>query len=152
MKLNGRTFLATFIFILSILPNACLIEQAIAIAADVVQSVSHHGEEGHHGHSNKAPSHHHDKEGHESDFCCDNPVYFYFTAHKKNDINHIYAVWQYFHLNQLYAEFEKRYSYISIYLIYRAQPIALLNRDRFALTSLLRSPPTSFPYSHRFTS
>ncbi|MDQ7054923.1 MAG: hypothetical protein Q9P14_19325 [candidate division KSB1 bacterium] len=139
MMLNARTYLATFIFIISVLPNACLIEQVLAWAVDVVQTDSHHAEKDHH--SNSAPSHRHDEEGHESDFCCDNPLYFYFASQKKQDTNKVYAVWQYLHLNYLYDEIEKRYSFLASYFTYCSQPIALRNRDRFALTSLLRSPP-----------
>ncbi len=142
MFLNARAFLATFIFIISILPNACFIEQVIAWAVEIVQTESHHHDEhASDDHHRSAPSHSHDEEGHEGEFCCDNPFYFYFVAQKKIDLKKTYQAWLHFQPAYVHDELEKKSLILSRYQILAVPPIAIRNRDRFAITSLLRSPP-----------
>ena len=141
--MNARIVVATFIFIISVLPNACLVEQAIAWVATAVHSESHghsHGGEDA-GHHKTAPSHSHDEEGHEVDFCCDNPFNFYYASQKKLDFKKIFHSSNWFHPTFIIDEGALTFVFSSKYRSLLFQPIALRHRDRFALSSLLRSPP-----------
>ena len=148
--MNARIFLATFIFIISVLPNACLVEQVIAWVAETVQAeAGEHGHEHEHEdeehHKTAAPSHSHDEEGHEVDFCCDNPFNFYYASQKKLEFEKIVhaASWTF---QVFIADEEAKSPFLgSKYRFILYQPVALRHRDRFALSSLLRSPPHRSP-------
>jgi hypothetical protein len=132
--MSARFFLSAFIVIMSVLPNACLVEQVVASVAEMIPHGPHQNS---HGDKQTAPSHSHDKEGHKEDFCCDNEFYRYFGFHTKIDFHPPNAI-LYFLKD---ASQVKNYFQFHGYLHHLRQPTSMRSRDKYALASLLHAPP-----------
>jgi hypothetical protein len=136
--MSAKFFLSASIVILSVIPNACLVEQAVASVAEVLPhrplETSHHNEK------QTAPSHSHDEEGHEANFCCDNETYRYIHSQQRIDFH---KVDQPNALPNLILDDTqvKDYFQFRIYLHRLKQPTSIRIRDKYALTSLLHAPP-----------
>ncbi len=135
--MNARIFFSFFILIMSVIPNACLVEQVVASVAEMVSQGPHQNS---HGNKQTAPSHSHDEGGHEEDFCCDNQSYLYFGSHTTIDLRQVYQpnAFLYFSID---ASQVKNYFQFHSYLHRLRQPTAMRDRDKYALTSLLHAPP-----------
>ena len=72
--MKTRLLIALFVLVVSVIPNACLVEQVIATVAEIFPQG--YDQESQH-HEGAIPSHSHDQEGHEEDFCCDSQLYLY---------------------------------------------------------------------------
>ena len=75
--MKTRILLSSCVLLLSVIPNACLVEQAIAAVAEIFPH-GHYRESQHH--EEATPSHSHDEEGSEHEFCCDNDAYPYLVT------------------------------------------------------------------------
>jgi len=138
---------SSLVFLLTITPHACLVEQVIASAAELLphshdEKADHHAAE--EGHANKTvPSHCHDESGDEATFCCDNEVYFYLTPEsdfQPEDIAYpisaMDVVWD-------TRSSKQRVEYRTYYLHRLKQPLHVRGRDTYALSCLLHAPPRS---------
>ncbi len=137
LSMSARIFLSSFILIMSVIPNACLVEQVVASVAEMVSQGPHQNS---HGDKQTAPSHSHDEEGHEEDFCCDNQSYRQIRSHKRIDFQEVYQpnAFLYFSTD---ASQVKNYFQFHSYLHRLRHPTAMRSRDKYALTSLLHAPP-----------
>lgn len=135
--MNAKLFFSFFILIMSVTPNACLVEQVVASVAEMVAHGPHQDS---HGDKQTAPSHSHDREGHEEDFCCDNESYRQFRPRATIDFQQVYQpnAFLYFSID---ASQVKNYFQFHSYLHRLRQPTAMRSRDKYALTSLLHAPP-----------
>ena len=137
-----------FAYLLTLLPNACLVEQAIAA---VVNSFSYAHQQNDHHHDNESvdhhtasPSHNHDNEGHEDEFCCDNEQNFYIgSAAAKNVELFAYPASDVILFEVDIEEQESFLRYHSYLLHQPIQPKTSRARDKYALSCLLHAPPLS---------
>jgi len=136
--LQPKIFVALLVYILTMSPNACLVEQAIAA---VVHSVpdSHDENESREQHAS-APSHKHDEEGSENVFCCDNNLNLYLVNKSASQVDVCY---QFISFIPQTAIVEKQAVPLrGEYPLHRfRQPTTLRGRDKYALTCLLHAPP-----------
>lgn len=136
-----KLILSAFVFVISVTPNACVVEQVLAAIAEMVPHGEHeHAADATHA-DTVAPSHSHDEEGHEEEFCCDNESYSYIVAHLSTYFSHFHHTRTgglYFALE---AQRAKADFPIASYVHRLRQPTAMRSRDRYALTSLLHAPP-----------
>lgn len=128
------------IYVLSLSSQACLLEQAIAL---VLRPASHdHHTVDTQKQSQPTPSHKHDTEGHESEFCCDNNLNFYIKSKiliRVDSIEQLDSI----SLSKSIVDFKEQtnsfqYSYNLHCLKTPNSPRA---RDQYALTCLLHAPP-----------
>lgn len=137
-----KIYLSLLVFVLSVTPNACLLEQAIAALAHALPHGHHEDQKGAHGHDAAAPSHKHDDDGHKEEFCCDNSSNFYlFTqqyVHAEDE-----CTTQFQSESVTSVEFQENPTYFqNSYRLHRLrQPIEFRGGDRYALTCLLHAPP-----------
>jgi len=134
-----KIYLSLLIFFLSICPNACLVEQAVAALANLVQH-EHRDHHEKHEHDKSAPSHNHDKQGHENEFCCDNNLNFYLAGKSFLFLDAFEKNISSLDVSSLTSETANSVQYI-IYLHRLKQPPTLRGRDKYALTCLLHAPP-----------
>ena len=135
--LQPKIFVALLVYILTMSPNACLVEQAIAA---IVHSVpdSHDENESQEQHES-APSHKHDEEGSENVFCCDNTLNFYLVSKTLAQID---ACEQFSSLLPLFPEQKIQANSFYAYLLYHFRPPpGIRERDKYALSCLLHAPP-----------
>lgn len=143
-----KALLSSLVFLLIVTPHACLVEQAVASLAELLPHSHEQG--GHHNSAapeaeTAAPSHCHDEDGKEAEFCCDNEAYFYIGSDQHPDVDGISAPEQPVTLNLLESEyaFKTGVEYYT-YLHRLRQPVSLRGRDRYALSCLLHAPPFSY--------
>ena len=135
--MKTRILLSLFVLVVSVIPNACLVEQVIATVADSFPR-EHHQESQHH--EEATPSHSHDEEGHEEDFCCDNELYLYIGA--KTVIEFAATLQSNTFLNSVTSTKQtETYIEYQTYLHRLRQPLPSRGRDKYALTCLLHAPP-----------
>ena len=131
--LQPKISLALFVFILSVSPHACLVEQAIATVLHAVPYV-HQGGTVQSDHAD-VPSYNHDREGHEEKLCCDNNLDWYLGSSTLGVLNADTSP------RLLVPETTKptEYSYHRSRL--KAPTSSSRTSDRYALTCLLHAPP-----------
>jgi hypothetical protein len=135
---RARIILALQIFVLTVSPHACLVEQAIA-------SILHGLPHGHHdearAHTAPTPSHHHDAQGSEAVFCCDNNLNLYIGIKTVTDVD-IDTPELLYPTTPDAISFEKS-SYPPRFIdLHRLRSVTSSRaRDKYALTCLLHAPP-----------
>jgi hypothetical protein len=124
-------------FILSLTSQACLLEQVMAQVASWTPHKYQDAET--HEHEKLTPSHKHDEEEDQAEFCCDNSLNLY--------INNPYFIsqvssGQFF--ASLFTKIELKngvYYDLRFYFQDLRVPISFRARDKYALTCLLHAPP-----------
>ncbi len=129
--------LSSCVLLLSVIPNACLVEQAIAAVAEIFPH-GHHRESQHHEEAN--PTHSHDEEGSEHEFCCDNAIYPYLVTPTfiQLDSYGLLSSSLFFvdELEELTNTFQHNY------FLHRFRgPLTIRRGDKYALSCLLHAPP-----------
>jgi len=139
---------SSLVFVLAITPHACLVEQVIASAAELLPH-SHEESAGHDSaaedhHDEAVPSHCHDESGQEAEFCCDNEVYFYLSSDSGYQSDFTTAS-PTITIDAAEDEltFKQRIEYHTYYLHRLRQPLHVRGRDTYALSCLLHAPPLS---------
>ncbi|MFQ5769992.1 MAG: hypothetical protein ACE5HX_05615 [bacterium] len=139
MKLfQPRIYFTLLVIILTVSPNACIVEQAIAKIANVV-SDGHHTDDAH-DQDKTTPSHKHDEDKKENQFCCDNNINFYIISKILTQLD---KPAQYVSLSAETVDFDEQQSYFRYdYSRHHfRQPSTLRTRDKYALNCLLHAPP-----------
>ncbi|NIR51720.1 hypothetical protein GWO43_24400 [candidate division KSB1 bacterium] len=139
--MQPKSYLALLVSILPVSPNACLVEHMIARLADAIPT-GHHGSEAHDPHES-VPSHKHDNQGQETEFCCDNPLNLYIVARIKalpqkdtcENSNLIFDT-----IADLVGVENSLQHSNSLHRF--RQPAPLRTRDKYALACLLHAPPS----------
>ena len=125
--------------ILVLTVNACLLEQVICTVAEFF--LSGNSIEAHNRDDHGVPSHKHDSNGHESDFCCDNNLTSYISSRffSPTDLFELNNLSCYVNFGALEIEAATKHSLRS--LRSTIQPPRPRARDQYALCSLLHAPP-----------
>lgn len=135
---QSKIYFTLLVIILTVSPNACLVEQAIAEIANALPGGHHE----HHNHDQQdaAPSHNHDKEGSKTQFCCDNNLNFYLLS---NTVSQFIMLERPVPFPSQAANFDEPTKSIKLnyYRDYYRHTPTLRGRDKYALNCLLHAPP-----------
>ncbi len=137
--IRSKTSFSILVLALLVGPQACLVEQALA---QITQAFPHgHDEEETHDHHSTAPSHKHDEEGHENQFCCDNDLNLYILGNSSVQFD---PDWLFVHPPKEAVNFEAILLSVSPRLnLHHVRPLTPRGRDRYALNCLLHAPPSA---------
>lgn len=139
---------SSLVFVLAITPHACLVEQVIASAAELLphshEQGAEHDSSARDHHDEAVPSHCHDESGREAEFCCDNEIYFYLSSDNQFDFkpgsnSYLITTGNVVEDDQTFRERVEYYTYLRRL----RQPLSIRSRDRYALSCLLHAPPLS---------
>jgi len=132
-------FHQAIILVFTVSLNACLLEQVIF--PDANSFLSEHGSEAPNLDDHAVPSHKHDSDSHEDDFCCDNNLMSYIGPSSifPTDLFELNNLSCYINLGALEIEAATKHSLRS--LRSTIQPPRPRARDQYALCSLLHAPP-----------
>ncbi len=141
MMILSKKFLSILVIVMTVSPNACFVEQVVAAVADTF--LHEHQQDEAHGDDRPAPSHHHDDEGHESEFCCDNEKNFYIGSIFDQNLDLVQNPVLYLPIIYNLEETENPFQR-DFYFFHRLrEPQISRTRDKYALSCLLNAPPRS---------
>ncbi len=135
--MKTRILLSLFVLVVSVIPNACLVEQVIATVADSFPR-EHHQESQHH--EEATPSHSHDEEGSEHEFCCDNDAYPYLVTPTFIQLDSDGQLRSSLFLVEDLEESTNSFQH-DYFLHQFRKPPTTRTRDKYALSCLLHAPP-----------
>jgi hypothetical protein len=142
--------LSLLIFSLIVISRDCLFEQALAAVAESLPHGYHTPKA--YDHDMSAPSHSHDKKGHEDEFCCDNDLNLYVGNEKFvpaltfQKLNSSISV-------LIETKETVKSNQFDFYLYRLWPPFSVRARDNYAQTCLLHAPPhahVNFSFYLRF--
>ena len=136
--IQPKVYLALLVYILTLSPQACLVEQVISAA---FYTISHgHGDEKSLEHHESAPLHKHDDAESENLFCCDNNLNLYLV---NKTVSKVDICDQFISCIALITIVEKQTVPLQDeYHLHRFRQIPTIRGgDKYALTCLLHAPP-----------
>ena len=134
----SKRILIPVIVVLSLGFRACLLEQALAIAAEWLPH-KHHSPEAEQ-HRTPAPAHSHDQDGKEGLYCCDNHLNQFVISKGSADLQSTSFMSSFLFFIEETA-LESSAQTFDIRALKR--PLTVRARDKYALSCLLHAPPLS---------